>query len=344
MKPNPRTGSTYLANLLGSHADIGLAGELLNDENIIPEDALKYISKELAKYDQKFVFPEQILKRKLRFDDIVRHIGADVVIVLWRKSIAEQLVSLRIAEKTGVWFEGAEEFISSQWPIDIIPIYVSYDDLIADPLSELRKIMSRLSCDSGQYVFASPGAVKQQFPPSERIENWEEIRDDLKILEINVKQLMTECIENNLNVKCQALPLVPDPEPPIPSKGWRYHVCAPYMPNEGKDNVIQALVSGSVSSAGFWPKEMSDKLRKKFNCPVAQPCSNGFTALMITFQAMHVGSGDEVIMPSMTMVAVPNSVTFVGAVPVFADCADGDYNPGLKEILEVASDYSAFKP
>ncbi|CAG2110031.1 unnamed protein product [Medioppia subpectinata] len=371
---NPRTGSTYLANLLRSHPDIGLAGELLNDERNLPDDVLQYCGQELSKFEQKFVgfkvFPEQIFKRKLRFDELVRHLGADVVIVLWRKSIAEQLASLRIAEKTGVWFEGAEDFnnnrknglkvktsisdqemreyheflvkdwqtIGSQWPIDIIPIYVCYDDLIEDPLTQLRQIMARLSCDMETYVFTSPGAVKPPVPPSDRIENWPQISDELKGMKINAKKLLKDCIEKNLNVKCQALDFVPDPEPPMPSKGWRYNVCAPFMPNEAKDNVIQALVSGSVSSAGFWPKEMADKLRKVYDCPVAQPCSNGFTSLVIAMQAMSLRSGDEVIMPSLTMIAVPNAVALLGAVPVFADCADGQYNPGLNEILDVSSE------
>ncbi|CAG2105360.1 unnamed protein product, partial [Medioppia subpectinata] len=374
MSTNPRTGSEYLSNLLRSHPEIGLDGELLNEEHNLPDDVLQYCRQQLSKFEQKFVgfkaFPEQIFKCKLRFDELVRHLGADVVIVLWRKSIAGQLASLRIAAKTGVWFEGAEDFnnnhknglkvktsisdqemreyheflvkdwqtIGSQWPIDIIPIYICYEDLIADPLTQLRQIMARLSCDMETYVFTSPGAVKPAVPPSDRIENWQQLSDELKCLKINVKKIVMDCIEKNLNVKCQALDFVPDAEPPIPSKGWRYNVCAPFMPNEAKDNVIQALVSGSVSSAGFWPKEMAEKLRKVFDCPVAQPCSNGFTSLVIAMQAMSLRSGDEVIMPSLTMIAVPNAVSLLGAVPVFADCADGQYNPGLNEILDVSSE------
>ncbi len=37
------------------------------------------------------------------------------------------------------------------------------------------------------------------------------------------------------------------------------------------------------------------------------------------------------------MVAVANSVYFAKARPVFADCAEGNYNPGWKEILAVSS-------
>jgi UDP-2-acetamido-2-deoxy-ribo-hexuluronate aminotransferase len=54
-------------------------------------------------------------------------------------------------------------------------------------------------------------------------------------------------------------------------------------------------------------------------------------------QSVNIGKGDEVIMPSMTMIAVPNAVYFLGAVPVFVECAVDNYNPGLKEILDAAT-------
>jgi LPS sulfotransferase NodH len=52
---NPRTGSTYLATLLRSHPDVGLAGELLNDEHELPDDKLQYIEQQLSKMEQNFV-------------------------------------------------------------------------------------------------------------------------------------------------------------------------------------------------------------------------------------------------------------------------------------------------
>jgi dTDP-4-amino-4,6-dideoxygalactose transaminase len=52
--------------------------------------------------------------------------------------------------------------------------------------------------------------------------------------------------------------------------------------------------------------------------------SNGTAALHIAHAVLGIGSGDEVITPSLTFVATANSVLYCGARPVFADIAGPD--------------------
>lgn len=47
--------------------------------------------------------------------------------------------------------------------------------------------------------------------------------------------------------------------------------------------------------------------------------SNATAALHLSLQALGVGPGDEVIVPSLTFVACANAIRYVGATPVFAD-------------------------
>jgi len=57
----------------------------------------------------------------------------------------------------------------------------------------------------------------------------------------------------------------------------------------------------------------------------AKYCSavnNGTMALVIALMAMGVQSGDEVIIPALTMVATANAVVFLGAKPILADIDD----------------------
>src|ERR671924_675798 len=53
--------------------------------------------------------------------------------------------------------------------------------------------------------------------------------------------------------------------------------------------------------------------------PHAVATSSGTAALHLACLALGLGSGDEVVVPSMTFVATVNAVAYTGAVPVFAD-------------------------
>lgn len=61
--------------------------------------------------------------------------------------------------------------------------------------------------------------------------------------------------------------------------------------------------------------------------------SNGTAALHMALMALDIGSGDEVIIPSLTFVADVNVVTIVGATPVLADCKSlDDWNMSVESI------------
>ncbi|MDD3140606.1 MAG: DegT/DnrJ/EryC1/StrS family aminotransferase [Lachnospiraceae bacterium] len=46
---------------------------------------------------------------------------------------------------------------------------------------------------------------------------------------------------------------------------------------------------------------------------------NGLEAIRLILQGMHIGNGDEVIVPSSTFIATALAVTYVGAIPVFVE-------------------------
>ena len=54
--------------------------------------------------------------------------------------------------------------------------------------------------------------------------------------------------------------------------------------------------------------------------------NSGTAALHAVLMALGIGPGDEVIVPANTFFATPQSVSLVGAIPVFVDCEERFYN------------------
>lgn len=58
----------------------------------------------------------------------------------------------------------------------------------------------------------------------------------------------------------------------------------------------------------------------------AVTCANGTDALVLALMAYGIGPGMAVLVPSFTFAATAEAVALVGAVPIFLDVADGDFN------------------
>jgi len=97
-----------------------------------------------------------------------------------------------------------------------------------------------------------------------------------------------------------------------------------------RKEVMDVLDSGILMRYGFdaarkghWKsKELESAVCSTFGCDHAQLTSSGTAALTTALNAMGIGYGDEVIMPSFTFVASFEAVISVGAVPVLADIDD----------------------
>lgn len=66
--------------------------------------------------------------------------------------------------------------------------------------------------------------------------------------------------------------------------------------------------------------------------------SNCTTALHLTLEALGVGPGDEVIVPSFTWVASANAVLYCGATPVLADIDPATYNLDPADVASRVTD------
>lgn len=83
--------------------------------------------------------------------------------------------------------------------------------------------------------------------------------------------------------------------------------------------VNDCVASGWVSTVGPYVDKLEAALGKTCGVSHVFATSSGTAALHLALEALGVGAGDEVIVPSLSFVATANAVSYTGAVPHFAD-------------------------
>ena len=93
----------------------------------------------------------------------------------------------------------------------------------------------------------------------------------------------------------------------------------PTLLGNEKRYVTDCIETGWISSIGKYISAFEEQFASFCNVPYAVACNNGTTALHLALLAHGVGSGDEVIVPTLTYVATANAVRYCNAQPVFID-------------------------
>ena len=86
-----------------------------------------------------------------------------------------------------------------------------------------------------------------------------------------------------------------------------------------KQLVNQCLDSGWISAEGPFVSRFENEMSKKVGRNFGIACSNGTAALEIAIKALGIGEGDEVIMPTFTIISCANAIIKTGAKPVLVD-------------------------
>jgi len=96
-------------------------------------------------------------------------------------------------------------------------------------------------------------------------------------------------------------------------------VCRPWLPGNEKKYVLDALETNWISSSGKYINKFEEKFSKYCGAKYGISCSSGFGALHLACSALELKKGDEVIMPTFTMIAPTNAIMLTGAKPVLVD-------------------------
>jgi perosamine synthetase len=106
----------------------------------------------------------------------------------------------------------------------------------------------------------------------------------------------------------------------------------PRIYNDELIYVTEAITSGWISSESTYVRNFEEKFAEITNRKHAIAVSNGTAALEIAIKALGIGPGDEVIMPTFTIISCAQAVVKVGALPIFVDSDLSTWNINVEEI------------
>lgn len=111
-------------------------------------------------------------------------------------------------------------------------------------------------------------------------------------------------------------------------------VCEPKLGEKELDYVIDCIKTNWISSKGKYIDEFERRFSQYCGAKYGIATSNGTTALHLALASLGIKSGDEVIIPTFTMIATANSVTYTGAKPVLVDSEPETWNMDPNKIEE----------
>ena len=106
----------------------------------------------------------------------------------------------------------------------------------------------------------------------------------------------------------------------------------PCLNGNEKKYLNQCIDSGWISSEGPFVSQFEENFAAYVGKKYAIAVSNGSAALDVAVKAMGIKAGDEVIMPSFTIVSCANAVIRAGATPVFIDARKDTWNMEIDAI------------
>ncbi len=132
-------------------------------------------------------------------------------------------------------------------------------------------------------------------------------------------------------------PVVKATYAPIPSFGEENRqgiipVCEPTLSGNELAYVQQAVKTNWISSAGTFIRDFEKQFAAACGVRYGVACANGTVALHLALATLGLEPGDEVIIPTFTMIATANAVTYCGARPVQVDMEPEYWQMDLNQV------------
>jgi perosamine synthetase len=106
----------------------------------------------------------------------------------------------------------------------------------------------------------------------------------------------------------------------------------PLLDGNEKKYLCECIDTGWISSEGPFVKKFEEKFAAVVGRTYGVAVSNGSVALDAAVLALGIGEGDEVIMPTFTIISCAAAVARAGAVPVLVDSDPITWNMDVEQI------------
>tara|TARA_B100000242_G_scaffold245232_1_gene185692 strand:+ start:631 stop:1746 length:1116 start_codon:yes stop_codon:yes gene_type:complete len=103
-------------------------------------------------------------------------------------------------------------------------------------------------------------------------------------------------------------------------------------------NVLQNLAKKNISGSSPVIQDFENKLSDLFSRNYAVSVTNGSVALDLSFQLLNLNDGDEVIVPSHTIISCLSAIVRSKAVPIFCDIDKKSWNMTAEHVEKLISD------
>ena len=112
----------------------------------------------------------------------------------------------------------------------------------------------------------------------------------------------------------------------------------PIIGEKEKELVMECLNTGWISSEGPFVNKFEEEFSSFVNREYGISCTNGSSALDIAIAALGIGIGDEVILPTFTIISCASSIVRAGATPVIVDAENDTWNMDTDQIEALITD------
>jgi perosamine synthetase len=106
----------------------------------------------------------------------------------------------------------------------------------------------------------------------------------------------------------------------------------PLLDGNEKKYLLECIDTGWISSEGPFVRQFEEKFAARVERQYGIAVANGSGALDIAVQALQLGPGDEVILPTFTIISCAAAIVRAGATPVLVDADPLTWNMDINQV------------